>query len=130
GADDVRDAESTPDDPDVDPEDEPIVAVLTRVGFEVHPTLRAPFNAVSEDREGTENLLTGHSALTDAAVKRARIMSSLGRVTRTRAVYFVDDAPRESIDNTAIIERDEATDVEDPDEFRDIIRERGETPEA
>ena len=129
GAEDIRDAEPTPDDPAVTPEDEPIVAVLTRVGFEVHPTERAPFNAVSEDTEEASNLLTGHSAFTEAAVKRARIMSSLGQITRTRAVYFVDDAKRESIDDTAIIEREEAEDIDDPDEFRDMLGERGTAPD-
>ncbi|MFB6134795.1 MAG: transcriptional regulator [Halanaeroarchaeum sp.] len=129
GAEDIRDAEPTPEDPDVTPEDEPIVAVLTRVGFEVHPTVRAPFNAVSEDREATDDLLTGHSALTDSAIQRARLMSSLGRITRTRAVYFVDEATRESIGYTAIIKRDEVEDMDDPDEFRDMLGDRTETPD-
>ncbi|MFB6112914.1 MAG: transcriptional regulator [Halodesulfurarchaeum sp.] len=129
GAEDIRDAEPTPADPEVSPEDKPIVAVLRRVGFEVHPTERAPFNAVGEDNKGTENLLTGHSSFTQAAVKRARIMSSLGHVTRTKSVYFVDDAGRDSIDGTAIIERSEAKDLEDPDEFRDLLRDRGAEPE-
>ncbi|MFB6071281.1 MAG: transcriptional regulator [Halanaeroarchaeum sp.] len=129
GAEEIRDAEPTPNDPEVDPEDEPIVAVLTRVGFEVHPTERAPFNAVGEDTEARNDLLTGHSPLTEAAVKRARIMSSLGRITRTRAVYFVDEASRESVDDTAIIERDEVEDMDDPDEFRDILGERSSVPE-
>ena len=130
GAEDIRDAEPTPDDPEADPEDQPIVAVLTRVGFDVHPTVRAPFKAVGENNEGAENVLTGHSAFTEAAVKRARIMGSLGRITRTRAVYFVDDAKRESIEGTAIIERDEADDLEDADEFRDLIAARSDKHEA
>ncbi|MGM0397774.1 MAG: transcriptional regulator [Halobacteriota archaeon] len=129
GAEDIREAEPTPEDPEVTPEDEPIVAVLTRIGFDVHPTERAPFNAVSEDTRRADNLLTGHSAFTEAAVKRARIMSSLGHITRTRAVYFVDDASRESIDDTAIIEREEIADVDDPDEFRDMIGERSRPPD-
>ena len=129
GAEDIRDAEPTPEDPEVTPEDEPIVAVLTRVGFEVHPTERAPFNAVSEDTEHADHLLTGHSAFTEAAVKRARIMSSLGHITRTRAVYFVDDATRTSVDDTAIIEREELEDIDDPDEFRDMVGERGVQPD-
>ncbi|MFB6094181.1 MAG: transcriptional regulator [Halanaeroarchaeum sp.] len=130
GAEEIRDADPTPEDPEVTPEDEPIVTVLTRVGFEVHPTVRAPFNAVSEDQERAGNLLTGHSALTEAAVKRARLMSSLGHITRTRAVYFVDDANRESIDDTAIIEREEAEDIDDPEEFREMLGERGATPDS
>src|SRR6056297_679592 len=46
GAEEVRDADPTPDDPEADPEDVPVLSVLARVGFEVHPTVRAPFKAV------------------------------------------------------------------------------------
>ncbi len=130
GAEDIRDAEPTPDDPEVDPEDEQIVTVLTRVGFDVHPTVRAPFKAVGEDTEGSENLLTGNSAFTEAAVKRARIMGSLRQVTRTKSVYFVDDAKRETIEGTAIVERDEVEGMDDADEFRDLLEDRGGTPKA
>ena len=130
GAEEIRDAEPTPDDPEAEPEDRPIIAMLTRVGFDVHPTVRAPFKAVSEEAEGGDTLITGHSAFTDAAVKRARIMGSLREVIHTRSVYFVDEAQSESIEGTAIIERGEADDVEDSDEFRDLIRSRGGSPDS
>ncbi len=130
GADAVRDAEPTPDDPEADPEDEPIVTMLTRVGFDVHPTVRAPFKAVSEDHQEADRMLTGNSDLTDAAIKRAKIMSSLGAITRTRAVYFVDEAKQDAIEGTAIVERDEVEDMQDNDEFRDLIKDRGGPQEA
>ncbi|MGB9987159.1 transcriptional regulator [Salarchaeum japonicum] len=129
GAEDVRDAEPTPEDPEVDPADQPVLTVLTRVGFDVHPTTRAPFKAVSED-EREPSLLTGNSDLTEAAVKRARIMASVGRITHTRSVYFVDKSKQTSIDGTAIIERSEVEDMDDPEEFRDLLKDRGEPNEA
>jgi putative transcriptional regulator len=55
-------------------------------------------------------------------------MSSIGRVTKTQSVYFVDEAKRESVDGTGIVEREELEDIDDPDELRDLIRERGEKP--
>ncbi|EMA55208.1 MULTISPECIES: transcriptional regulator [Halococcus] len=124
GADEITEEDSTDatDAPDTD--DEGLVAVLTRVGFDVHPTTRAPFKAVSEDDGGAENVLTGHSAFTRTAEKRARIMSSLGTVTRTRSVYVVDDASRDAVDDTALIEREEIAAIDDPDALRDLIRER------
>ncbi|WP_135821511.1 transcriptional regulator [Halostella litorea] len=125
GAEEVHEAEPTPDDPEADPDDERIVAVMTRAGFDVHPTLRAPFKAVSEDDgSGEGTVLTGHSEFTRTAEKRARIMGSLGRVTGTRSVYFVDSAKRDSVEGTAIIEREEAEDISDADTLRDLIRER------
>jgi len=136
GADEVRDADPTPEDPEADPDDAPVVAVLRRAGFRVHPTVRAPFKAVSEDEEASggsddmeSTVLTGHSEFNEAAEKRARIMASIGNVTRTRSVYFVDRSKRESVDGTAIIELDEVESVEDAATLRDIIRERSDVEE-
>ncbi len=129
GAEEVREDEPTPEDPEVEPEDEPIVAVLTRVGFDVHPTSRAPFETVSENERPEGDVLTGHSKLTKTAEKRARIMSSVGRVTRTRSFYVVDQASRDSIDDTAIIEKDEMEDINVADELRDMILDRAGTLE-
>ncbi|MFB6308683.1 MAG: transcriptional regulator [Haloarculaceae archaeon] len=124
GADEVRENEPTPDDPDVSPEDEPIVTVFTRIGFEVHPTDRAPFKTVNEDEDEQEQVITGHSELTEAAQKRARIMSSVGEVTRTRSVYVVDRARQKSIEGTALIEQEEIEEIRDADELRELIRDR------
>jgi len=129
GAEEIRDEEPTPEDPDVAPEDEPIATVFTRIGFEVHPTNRAPFKTVSENARRREQVLTGHSAFTEAAEKRARIMSSVGEVTRTRSVYVVDELIRESVDGTALIEKDEMEEIQDADDLRDLIMDRGEEPE-
>jgi putative transcriptional regulator len=120
----VHEDESTPEDPEVGPDDERLVAVLTRVGFDVHPTLRSPFNAVSEDEREETNMLTGHSAFNRTAEKRARIMSSVGHVTRTTSVYVVDETKRESVDGTALIRRDEIEKIDDSDSLRDLVRER------
>ncbi|WP_134668396.1 transcriptional regulator [Halorussus marinus] len=128
GAEEVRDGDPTPEDPQPESDDERIVTVLTRAGFEVHPTVRAPFKTVSEDEDSDENVLTGHSAFTKAAEKRARIMSSIGEVAHTRSVYFVDEANRENVDGTGLVERDELEEIDDPDELRKLIRERAEEP--
>ncbi|WIV66825.1 transcriptional regulator [Natrialbaceae archaeon AArc-T1-2] len=131
GAEDVHETDSTPDDPEADPDDEEVVAVLTRAGFRVHPTVRSPFKAVSrEEDDGNDVVLTGHSEFTKAAEKRARIMSSIGHVARTRSVYVVDRASRESVEGTALVERDELSTFHDADELRKIIRERAEREEA
>ena len=124
GADEVRDDVDDPDEPDADPDDAHLITVLTRVGFDVHPTVRAPFKAVSEDEEGDQKVLTGHSEFNRTAEKRARIMSSVGRVTRTRSVYVVERARQESVEGTALIEREEMEDIDDAEELADLIRER------
>jgi len=126
GTEEVRETGETPEDPDVDPDDEPIVAVLTRVGYDVHPTDRAPFKTVSEDERERDHVLTGHSSFTETAEKRARIMSSMGHVTRTTSVYVVNEAPRDAVKGTALIEESEMEDIEERVELRDLIMERAE----
>ena len=126
GAEDVHDAVTDPEELEADPGDAQIVTVLTRVGFEVHPTTRAPFKAVSEDESRERKMLTGHSEFNRTAEKRARIMSSVGQVTRTRSVYVVDRAGKESVEGTALIEREEFERIDDPEELEDLIRDRGE----
>jgi putative transcriptional regulator len=56
-------------------------------------------------------------------------MSSVGEVTKTRSVYVVDELTRESVDGTALIEEDEMEAIEDADDLRDLIMERGEEPQ-
>jgi len=126
GAEEVRDDTEDPDEPEADPDDAHLIAVLTRVGFEVHPTMRAPFEAVSEDENADKKVLTGHSEFNRTAEKRARIMSSVGHVTRTRSVYVVDRARQDSVEGTALVERDEVERIDDAEELKDLIRERAE----
>jgi putative transcriptional regulator len=133
GAEEVRDADPTPDPPEADPDDEHVVGVLTRAGFTVHPTVRAPFKAVSEDEErrGRDGatVLTGHSSFTRSAEKRARIMSSLGEVTRTRSVYFTEEnEKRDSVEGTALVSCEELAETDDPEAIRELIRERAAEP--
>jgi putative transcriptional regulator len=129
GAEAVREADELPDAPEADPDDEPVVTVLTRVGYDVHLTDRAPFKTVSED-EDEGQMLTGHSAFTKTAEKRARIMSSVGQVTRTQSVYIVDTAKRESVEDTAIIEQEEMEDIEEQADLRNLIYDRVEEEPA
>ncbi|SDZ96667.1 putative transcriptional regulator [Haloplanus vescus] len=130
GAEEVREADPTPQDPAVEPDEDHVLAVLARVGFTVHPTTRAPFTAVSEDGDREiANLLTGHSAFTRSAEKRARIMSSLGEVTRTRSVYVTEEREkRDSVEGTALVSQDELAALRDADDLRDLILERARAP--
>jgi len=51
-------------------------------------------------------------------------MSSVGEVTQTRSLYIVDDATRENVDGTALVEHDEIERITDADDLRDLILER------
>jgi putative transcriptional regulator len=123
GAEDVRDTDPAPEDPEPEADDRSVLAAMTAAGFEVHPTLRSPFKAVGEDNDPEERVLTGHSAFTETARKRARVMASIGQVTRSQSVYVVDHAKRDAVERTAIIEREELEGT-DPERLRELIRER------
>jgi putative transcriptional regulator len=128
GADAVRDDEDDAADDHAGGEEPESATLLSRAGFVVHPTARAPFRTVSEDEDNAERtLITGHSEFTKTAEKRARIMASIGRVIRTRSVYFVESAGRETVDGTAIVEREEAEDIDSPEDLDDLIRDRGQS---
>jgi putative transcriptional regulator len=128
GAETVRKEAADATEETTDGEEPESATVLSRVGFVVHPTARAPFRTVSEDADNEERtLITGHSEFTKTAEKRARIMASIGRVVRTRSVYFVDSAGREAVDGTAIVEREEAEEIDSPEDLDDLIRERGQS---
>ncbi|WP_096390676.1 transcriptional regulator [Halopenitus persicus] len=131
GAEDVREADPTPSPPDADPDDEHVLHVLTAAGFTVHPTSRAPFKAVSESEDDRPEMrvLTGHSPFTEAAEKRARIMSSIGTVAQTRSVYFTENRrKRERVDGTGLVSCEELAEMNDPDAIRELIEERAEKP--
>ena len=132
GAEEVHDADPVPDEPDADPDDEHVLTVLAEAGFDVHPTTRSPFKAVSKatDRRASD-VLTGHSSFTESAEKRAELMSSIGRVTKTRSVYFTaEQTKRESVDGTAIVSCAELAGMSDPESIRELIQERAAEPEA
>ncbi|MEA2074492.1 MAG: transcriptional regulator, partial [Euryarchaeota archaeon] len=58
-------------------------------------------------------------------IKRARIVSSLSQVTRTKSVFVVNgNVKYVQIDNTVLIGKDELKRIRDPEEFADVIEER------
>jgi putative transcriptional regulator len=94
-----------------------VFGILRAAGFEVVPTSRAPFRALSRENDETVLTGTGKSGGSDI-VKRARLMSSISDVARTSSVYVVEDKPaRDSIEDTALVEVEDLEDVEGSDDF-------------
>jgi len=95
-----------PSAPETDPDDEHVLHVLherTRDSRSTRPPGRRS-RPSRRTRELPARVLTGHSTFTPAAEKRARIMSSIGEVARTRSVYFTEEnEDRESVDGTALV---------------------------
>jgi putative transcriptional regulator len=97
--------------------------LLLEIGFEVFPTAQAPFNAITRDDDLV--VLTGVSKFSQTMLKKARLMSSLSSVARTRSAVIVDGETKlERVEETAIIEKKELEGIYDPLEFEDLVLEK------
>ena len=103
-----------------------MIDALTRFGFIVHPTDRAPFQTVSEhSSDANRVLITGHSQLTKTAIKRAKIMGSIGYVTKTQSIYFVDSNVKQKyVEETILIGKNEIESLDGPEAFNELLREK------
>lgn len=107
-----------------------ILSIMEEIGFEIFKTAYAPFNAVSFSQSESERvkILTGISKYTERMIKKARIVSSLSQVTRTKSVFVVNgNVKRVQIDNTVLIRKEELKRIRDPEEFTSVIEERAKT---
>lgn len=99
-----------------------VLEMLVGIGFDVLPTKRSPFNALSKDRSTT--ILTGISEHREISMKRVRLMSSVSRVAKTQSIYIVEKSPGKStqIGDTVLMHRDELEKVDDASDFVDLIK--------
>ncbi len=96
---------------------------LQRLGFDVLPTVRSPFDAFTQHDETT--LLTGVESPDTNLEKKAAIVSNIGRVVERDAVLFVDRRSiRVTIQGLPVIAREELKKVRDRDAVEDLIEER------
>jgi putative transcriptional regulator len=108
-----------------------ILSMMEEIGFEILTTAYAPFSAVSfseppsKARSEGMKILTGISRYTERMVKRARIVSSLSQVTRTKSVFVVNGNIKQvQIDNTVLFGKEELKRIRDPEEFTCVMEER------
>jgi len=108
---------------DKGPVTDTILRLLLEIGFDVVPTGQAPFNAIT--RLGDLVVLTGVSKFSQSMLKKARLMSSLSAVARTKSVVIVDGETKlECIEETALIEKRELETIDQTREFEDLVLEK------
>lgn len=89
-----------------------ILTTMMDMGFEVLPTSRSPFNAVSSDNSTT--ILTGISQYNFSMVKRAKLVSSISSVALTESVFIVEGTSMPpKIEDTVLIKRKELDRIDD-----------------
>lgn len=108
---------------DKGPVTDTILRLLLEIGFDVVPTGQAPFNAIT--RLGDLVVLTGVSKFSQSMLKKARLMSSLSAVARTKSVVIVDGKTKlECIEETALIEKRELETIDQTRDFEDLVLEK------
>jgi putative transcriptional regulator len=108
---------------DKGPVTDTILRLLLEIGFDVVPTGQAPFNAIT--RLGDLVVLTGVSKFSQSMLKKARLMSSLSAVARTKSVVIVDGETKlECIEETALIEKRELETIDQTRDFEDLVMEK------
>ncbi len=102
-----------------------ILYQLAMMGFKVHPTSQAPFNALSCSLKPATTILTGISSYTASMRKRAQLMSSISRITRTDSVIIIrGESKTSNIDETVVVEKKELDQISDSQDFLDLLQER------
>lgn len=100
-----------------------LFARLTRLGFDVLPTLRSPFDAFTQHDETT--LLTGVAKADAKLDRKAAAVSDIGRVVERDAVLFVEKrSARMSIQGLPVIAREELKKARSRGTIEDLIAER------
>jgi len=108
---------------DKGPVTDTILRLLLEIGFDVVPTGQAPFNAIT--RLGDLVVLTGVSKFSQSMLKKARLMSSLSAVARTKSVVIVDGETKlECIEETVLIEKRELETIDQTRDFEDLVSEK------
>lgn len=110
-----------------DPLRSDVFARLFGMGWDVVPTMRAPFDAFSRtprETDGREILLTAIGSLRTAQ-HRAELLRELARVTERHAMFVIPDPyPRQSIDGLPVLSLRELGRHRDRDTLLDEIEER------
>jgi putative transcriptional regulator len=100
-----------------------IFYLLKELGYKIIPMERCPFEAVSKDKN--EILLTCVHRYDNKLIKKAKIVTSISKITEKHAVVFVDkEVNRTNIEGTPIINRKELQHSKEPEDVLDLIIDR------
>ena len=121
-----------------DPAEALVLRLLQGLGYEVRSTRRSPFNAIStptDPRAATarpdpaasaapEALLTGIGEDSPQLRRRARVVTSVSRVTGRPGFFVVERTTRTHIEGMPVVTRTELRKLTDPDKILEMILER------
>jgi putative transcriptional regulator len=100
-----------------------IFSILRKLGYEIIPMERCPFEAVSKDKD--EILLTCVNEYNEKLIRKAHVVSSISKITEKHAVLFTDkEINKKNIEGTPIIIKKELRNISGPEDIIELIMER------
>lgn len=119
---------------DEDPMQAAVRRMLESLGYQVRPTNRSPFNALSTPEEDkpraaappkpSETLLTGMGEESPQLKRRARVVTSVSRITGHPGFFIIERTTRTSLEGMPVVTREELRRLDDPAAVLDLILER------
>ncbi len=106
----------------VDPVENMVLRLLEGLGYEVRATRRSPFNALTTQARDT--FLTGVGEDSPQMRRRARIVTSVSRITERPGFFVVERTTRTQIEGLPVINRVELRKLTDPERILELILER------
>ena len=102
-----------------DPTEALILRLLEGLGYEVRSTRRAPFNALSTQDKTT--YLTGMGEDSPQLRRRARVVTSVSRITERPGFFVVERTSRTEIEGMPVVTRQELDRLNDPEKILELI---------
>jgi len=100
-----------------------VFEMLREIGYSVVPTIRCPFDALASEHDLL--LLTGIGESPEMALRKARVVGNISRVTEKKSVIFVQEKPAKvQIEGTPLITKDELRKADDTDDVLELILQR------
>lgn len=109
-----------------DPFTQEIFRVLTHIGYSIRPTQKAPFEALTVDRDVL--ILTGLGQDESKIKEKARVVHDISQITGRESVIFIERTrSRQTLEGTALIGKDELRKIDESVMLRRLVTERSET---
>jgi putative transcriptional regulator len=102
-----------------DPVEALILRLLQGLGYEVRSTRRAPFNALSTQDKTT--YLTGMGEDSPQLRRRARVVTSVSRITERPGFFVVERTTRTEMEGMPVVTRQELDRLKDPEKILELI---------
>jgi putative transcriptional regulator len=100
-----------------------IFHLLKELGYTIIPMGRAPFEAVTKDRE--KIILTCVQKYDTKLLRKAQVVNSISKITEKKAVMFTDKkGVKNNIEGTPLIIKEELKKLKDPEDIIELIIER------